>query len=251
MSQVSKKHQRLHQNVAILVIGNEVLSGRTREANAYLAAQKMFDRGCKVSEIAIVPDIEMEIVSHLNRLRQRYDAVITSGGIGPTHDDITMDSVAKAFGVQLLEHAATMQKLHQRYGDDINAGRRRMARLPETAKPIVCEASFMPGAHIGNVYILAGVPSIFASQLQCLLDEFGGKPFIRHEIEVDLAESRFAKALSDIQNQFADIEIGSYPRMCGDKPCGKICLSGQDEARLQQAMQVIEAMLSHIKQPEA
>ena len=237
----------LHQNVAILVIGNEVLSGRTREANAYFTAQKMFECGCKLHEIAIVPDIQSDIMNTLNRLRHRYDAVITSGGIGPTHDDITMDAVATCFNVPLLEHQATMDKLHERYGDDINAGRRRMARLPEGAEPIICEKSFMPGAHIGNVYVLAGVPSIFASQLESILDDFGGTPYIRHEIDVNMAESLFANALSDIQQQFPEVEIGSYPRMCGDTPCGKICLSAQNEHQLKQVAVAVQKMLRTIQ----
>ncbi|MDQ6954180.1 MAG: molybdopterin-binding protein [Mariprofundaceae bacterium] len=237
---------RLHQTSAILVIGNEVLSGRTREANAYLAAEKMFERGCKLSEIVVVPDVKNDITHTLNRLRYRYDAVITSGGIGPTHDDITMEAIAESFGVLLLEHEATLRQLHARYGDRLNVGRRRMARLPETAEPILCEASFMPGAHIGNVYVLAGVPTIFASQLETFLDDFGGIPYIRHEIGVVLAESLFAKELSDIQAQFPSVEIGSYPKVCGDKPCGKICLSAQHDGALRAAKETVLTMLQNI-----
>ncbi|PCI43044.1 MAG: damage-inducible protein [Proteobacteria bacterium] len=236
----------LHQSAAILVIGNEVLSGRTREANAYLAAQKLFERGCKLSEIVVVPDIKNEIIDGLNRLRHRYDAVITSGGIGPTHDDITMDAIAESFDVSLLEHQETIAKLHVHYGDDINVGRRRMARLPETAKPIICEKSFMPGAHIDNVYVLAGVPEIFASQLETFLNHFGGKPYIRHEIEVNVPESLFAEALENIQAQFPDVEIGSYPRLCGKKACGKICLSAKDAILLEKATNKVSQMLSNI-----
>jgi len=228
------------------VIGNEVLSGRTREANAYLAAQKMFERGCRLSEVAIVPDLKGDIIDTLSRLRHRYDAVITSGGIGPTHDDITMDAIAESFDVPLLEHEATMAQLYERYGDQLNAGRRRMARLPKTAEPILCDASFMPGAHIGNVYVLAGVPSIFASQLETFLGDFGGKPYIRHEIDVTMPESLFAKALSDIQAQFPVVEVGSYPKVCGNKPCGKICLSAQDEKELHRAKEAILIMLQGI-----
>ncbi len=236
----------LHQTAAILVIGNEVLSGRTREANAYLAAQKLFEHGCKLSEIAIVPDIKADIIDTLNRLRHRYDAVITSGGIGPTHDDITMDAIAESFGVSLLEHPGTIAKLHEYYGNDINSGRRRMARLPESAKPIICEKSFMPGAHIGNVYVLAGVPEIFASQLETFLNHFGGRPYMRHEIEVNIPESLFAKALADIQEQFPDVEIGSYPRLCGKHACGKICLSSQNANKLKCAMVLVEKMLKSL-----
>jgi len=237
---------KLHQNVAILIIGNEVLSGRTREANAYLAAQKMFDKGCKVSEIAIVPDIQEDIVHTLNRLRHRYDAVITSGGIGPTHDDITMDCIAESFHVSLLEHEATIAKLHERYGDDLLSDRRRMARLPEGAEPILCEASFMPGAHIGNVYVLAGVPSIFASQLDTFLKDFGGIPYTREEVDVQVSESIFAKALADIQQQFPLVEVGSYPKFCGNKPCGKICLSSQNPEQLSNAVEAVKKMLQLI-----
>jgi len=232
-----------YQTAAILIIGNEVLSGRTREANAWHAAQKFFEKGCKLGEVVIIPDVHDDIVSTLHRLSQRYDAVITSGGIGPTHDDITMQAVSDCFDVELLEHEATMQKLYERFGSDVDEGRRRMARLPTTSEPIICAASLMPGAHIANVYVLAGVPSIFKSQLDSFLDDFGGFPFIRQEIEVNMAESRFAAALTEIQAQFQDVEIGSYPIMCADHPCGKICLSGQKRENLEEAMQAVEDML--------
>lgn len=232
-----------HQNLAVLVIGNEVLSGRTREANAWLAAQKMFEHGCHLSEICVVPDIQKEIVQTLNRLRHRFDAVITSGGIGPTHDDITMDAVAETFGVPLLEHEETIAKLVEHFGDDLNPGRRRMARLPQGARPILCPESMMPGAHIGNVYVLAGVPYIFASQLDSLLRDFGGQPYLREELEVRMPESTFAKALADVQMRYPDVEIGSYPGHCGHHPTGKICFSAKDHALLKAAKHDVQTML--------
>ena len=220
-----------HKTAAILVIGNEVLSGRTREANAYLAAQKLFDRGCKLGEIAIVPDTRGAIVSTLNRLRDQFNAVITSGGIGPTHDDITMDSIAEAFGQE-----------------GMNDGRRRMTRVPAGAHLIRCEKTIAPGAKIENVYVLAGVPYIFESQLDSILPEFGDgeHPFIRHEIDVALPESTFAKELELIQNRFQEVEIGSYPRICGNKPCGKICLSSNKRDILDKAIEAVSAMLEKI-----
>ena len=239
-----------HKTVAILVIGNEVLSGRTREANAYLAAQKLFDRGCKLSEIAVVPDVHEAIVSTLNRLRNRFDAVITSGGIGPTHDDITMDAVADAFGVELIEHRFAVQLMTERYGKEgMNDGRRRMTRVPKGSHLIRCEKTIAPGARIENVYVLAGVPYIFESQLDSILADFGDsdRPFIRHEINVEIPESTFSEQLEAIQNRFADVEIGSYPRMCGNKPCGKICLSSQERTALEQAVKEVETMLSGIR----
>jgi len=233
-----------HQTAAMLVIGNEVLSGRTREANAYLAAGKLFERGCKLAEIAIVPDIDAAIVSTLNRLRSQFDAVITSGGIGPTHDDITMESVAHAFDVKLIEHRFIVQAMQEYFGNEgMNDGRRRMTRVPATASLIRCDKTIAPGARVENVYILAGVPDIFASQLDSILDDFGSTPYQRHEIEVELPESLFAAALSTIQAHYDDVEIGSYPGRCGPNPCGKICLSSQHPARLKQATDEIEAML--------
>ncbi|MFQ5519002.1 MAG: competence/damage-inducible protein A [Mariprofundus sp.] len=233
-----------HQTAAMLVIGNEVLSGRTREANAYLAAQELFGRGCKLGEIAVIPDLEEAIVSTLNRLRMQFDAVITSGGIGPTHDDITMQSIAHAFDVDLIEHRFIVEAMTEYYGKDgMNDGRKRMTRVPAGAKLIRCEKTIAPGARIGNVYILAGVPDIFASQLASILDNFGDRPFQRFEIEVRLPESQFANQLSTIQQQYDDVEIGSYPGRCGPDPCGKICLSSQNPERLQQAVTDVESML--------
>ncbi len=238
-----------HQTAAMLVIGNEVLSGRTREANAYLAAQQLFERGCKLAEIAVIPDVDTAIVSTLNRLRKQFDAVITSGGIGPTHDDITMESVARAFEVDLIEHRLIVQAMQEYYGNEgLNDGRRRMTRVPATASLIRCEKTIAPGVLIDNVYVLAGVPDIFASQLDSILDDFGTVPYQRREIEVTLPESLFAAGLSTIQAQFDDVEIGSYPGRCGPEPCGKICLSSQNPDRLQQAVDDVEVMLKDFHQ---
>jgi len=236
-----------HQTVAMLVIGNEVLSGRTREANAYLAAQQFFERGCKLAEIAIVADHDEAIISSLNRLRCQYDAVLTSGGIGPTHDDITMQSIASAFDVGLIEHRFIVQAMTEYFGNEgMNEGRMRMTRVPDGASLIRCDKTIAPGARIENVYILAGVPDIFASQLDSILDDFGDRPFLRLEIDVALPESLFANALSAIQMQFDDVEIGSYPGRCGPDPEGKICLSSQSPDRLQQAKESVDRMLSQL-----
>jgi len=236
-----------HQTAAILVIGNEILSGRTREANAYLAAQKLFDCGCKVGEIAVVPDHADAIISSLNRLRNQFDAIITSGGIGPTHDDITMESIAAAFGVELIEHRYIVQLMTEHYGKDgMNDGRRRMTRVPEGSRLIRCEKTIAPGAHLDNVYILAGVPHIFASQLESILADFGNTPFTRYEIDVALPESTFSNQLTDIQASYADVEIGSYPGRCGPGARGKICLSSQYPEQLQQAISEVTAMLKTI-----
>ena len=238
------KQQRKHQTAAILVIGNEILSGRTREANAHLAAERMFERGCRLEEIAVVPDIAERIISTLNRLRADFDAVITSGGIGPTHDDITMESIAHAFDVPLIEHRYVVQAMTEYYGKGgLNDGRRRMARVPQGAHLLRCAKSIAPGAIIGNIYVLAGVPSIFASQLEVILDNFGGQAFQRREVEVCLPESSFAAALDRLQAKFPDVEIGSYPGTLGNKPCGKVCLNSQHIESLEAAENAVRSMV--------
>ncbi len=235
----------------MLVIGNEVLSGRTREANAYFAARRLFDCGCKLGEIVIAADDADAIISSLNRLRGEFDAVITSGGIGPTHDDITMHSIASAFGVGLIEHPFIVRLMTEHYGKDrFNDGRRRMARVPDGSRLIRCEKTIAPGAHLENVYILAGVPDIFQSQLESILTDFGDAPFHRLEIDVALAESLFARQLAEIQAEYSDVEIGSYPGRCGMRPSGKICLSSQDTEQLQRAKDDVEAMLQQLPTDE-
>jgi len=239
--------QQKHQTAAVLVIGNEILSGRTREANAYLSAQKLFERGCKLREVAVVPDIDTHIITSLNQLRGNYDAVITSGGIGPTHDDITMASIARAFGVALIEHRAIVQAMTDYFGEDgLNDGRRRMARVPAGAHLIRCSKTIAPGARMDNVYVLAGVPDIFAAQLEVILDDFGGQGFSRRELEISLPESSFAAPLERLQAAFPEVEIGSYPGRCGNQPCGKICLSSQALASLDAAENAVRAMLSSL-----
>lgn len=237
-----------HQTAAILVIGNEILSGRTREANAWLAAQRLFEHGCRLGEISIVPDHADAIIASLSRLRNRFDAVITSGGIGPTHDDITMESIATAFDRKLVEHSYAIRLMTEHYGrDGMNEGRRRMSRLPEGAELITCGKTIAPGARIENVYILAGVPDIFASQLESIMDDFGDLPLHRHELDVHLPESLFARPLADIQARYPDVEIGSYPGRCGSNPCGKICLSSQHPEQITEAAAKIAAMLDSIR----
>jgi molybdenum cofactor synthesis domain-containing protein len=237
-----------HKTAAILVIGNEILSGRTREANAYLAVQRLFERGCKVEEIAVVRDSISQIVAALNRLSRTYDAVITSGGIGPTHDDVTMDAVAATFGIKLVESRKIVQTMKDHYGrEGLNEGRRRMARIPKGARLIRCMKTIAPGVSIGNVYVLAGVPDIFASQLGTILSNFGDKPFLRREIDVKLPESMFAHDLEKLQACYPGVEIGSYPSRCGNQPTGKICLSSQDEEMLLTAEVALREVLDQFE----
>ncbi|MFQ5356143.1 MAG: competence/damage-inducible protein A [Mariprofundaceae bacterium] len=241
--------KKQHHSAAILVIGNEILSGRTHEKNAHLAAQKFFECGCRLGEILVVPDIESRIVEGIKRLISCYGAVITSGGIGPTHDDITMQSVAKAFDVELAEHQGVIGVMQDAYGQEmLNSGRRRMARVPRGSKLIRCEKSIAPGVRLDNVYVLAGVPDIFASQLETILPNFGDQPFLRREIEVSLPESLFASELSQLQQQFPEVEIGSYPSRCGKRATGKICLSSKVEEHLDAARLAVKKIIANLQE---
>lgn len=236
----------MYQNCAILVIGNEILSGRTHELNAWQCAQELFQCGCRLSEVVTIADDHDQIIETLNRLRANYDAVICSGGIGPTHDDITMQAVADAFLVSLSEHEESliyMQSYYKERSEPFNDGRRRMCRLPQGAKALRCDKTIAPGACIENVYVLAGVPQIFESQFQSIRHLFGGRPFMRREVEVHVAESQFAAALEELEARFSEVEIGSYPILCGQGAHGRICLSSQNEAQLNQAETALNKML--------
>jgi len=231
-------------SAAMVVIGNELLSGRTREGNGYRAAQQLFARGCVLREVAVIPDDHAVIVATVQRLRAVADAVITSGGIGPTHDDITMEAIAAALGVDLLEHAETLQLMRAHYGvDAVNDGRRRMARLPDGATPILCDQSIAPGAALDGVFVLAGVPDIFTSQLEAILPQFGGTSLIRIEIPFHCFESSFYLQLGAIQGQCPEVSIGSYPKLCAGNPHGSIAISGRDPQLVEAAKGKVEAML--------
>ncbi len=201
---------------AILAIGDELLSGRTRDANIHFLAGWLTERGVALREARIVADDEAAIVEALNALRGRVDYVFTSGGIGPTHDDITADAVARAFGVSIIEHPqaiALIKKYYAARGEDVTPARRRMARMPEGARLIRNPVTGAPGVAIDNVYVLAGVPSIFQGMLGAVETEIkGGAKIISRAVTAPgLPESRIADQLRDIQGALKNVVIGSYP----------------------------------------
>jgi molybdenum cofactor synthesis domain-containing protein len=197
---------------ALIIIGNEILSGRTRDANIQFLASGLGTLGIPLREVRVVPDIEEEIISALNLLRAKFTYVFTTGGIGPTHDDITADAVAKAFGVALKRHQPSVDKMEHFYGDRLNAARLKMADLPEGAEPIETRATSAPGFKIENVYVMAGVPSI----AQAMFDEVApslahGEPILSRFVEAHLGEGDIADDLTAIQNEYPHVDVGSYP----------------------------------------
>ena len=200
-------------NAAILIIGNEILSGRTQDTNTGTLANWLNSIGVKVNEVRVVPDEEKIIVETLNLLRKTYNYVFTTGGIGPTHDDITAQSVSKAFNVKYEIHKEAFKILESYYKEgEFNEGRQKMVWMPKDAELILNPTSGAPGFNIDNVFCLPGVPSILKSMLGGLKNRIvGGEPILSFTISLRTVESEIANSLTKVQNQNKDVEIGSYP----------------------------------------
>ncbi|GLQ07290.1 competence/damage-inducible protein A [Sneathiella chinensis] len=200
---------------AMLVIGDEILSGRTQDKNVSFVATALGEIGIQLREVRIIPDVEQEIVDAINHFRKKYDYVFTSGGIGPTHDDITADSVAAAFGVGIDHHPEAMEILTRHYetsGIEFNDARKRMARIPDGADLIENPVSKAPGFRLENVFVMAGVPSILQAMMAGVLPLLsGGARMISRTIGVPLAEGKVAQDLGLLQDKYPEVSIGSYP----------------------------------------
>lgn len=202
------------KTAAVLIIGNEILTGRTQDANVAYIAKKLMETGVRLMQVRVVPDVEQDIVDNVNVLRTAYDYVFTSGGLGPTHDDITAASIAKAFDVALPEHAEARARLLKHYGSEamLTPARLLMARIPQGAALIDNPVSAAPGFQIGNVYVLAGVPKIMQAMLDGVLPKIkGGPPIMSRSVGCLLPESRLATDLGALATRYPDIDIGSYP----------------------------------------
>ena len=200
-------------NAAILIIGNEILSGRTQDTNTTTIALWLNSIGVKVQEVRVIPDIENTIIETVNHLRKVSDYVFTTGGIGPTHDDITAQSISKAFGIKYEIHKEAYKILEAYYKPgEFNEGRQKMVWMPENANLILNPTSGAPGFNIENVFCLPGVPSILKSMLGGLTNRIiGGDPILSYTINLRTVESEIAESLSNVQNKNQDVEIGSYP----------------------------------------
>ena len=205
--------QNIKVNAAIIIIGNEILSGRTIDENTSSIAIWLNSLGVNLKEVRVIPDIEKKIINTLNELRKKFDYVFTTGGIGPTHDDITSKSVAKAFSVSHGYNKEAYEILEKYYKPgEFNDGRKKMAKMPGKAALIYNPSSGAPGFIVENVYCLPGVPSILKSMVDGLKNNIkGGKKILSETISVNTVESEIAKPLEDVQNNFSNVEIGSYP----------------------------------------
>ena len=207
------KKKKVKVNAAIVVIGNEILSGRTQDINVMNISNWLNDLGVKLEEVRIIPDVEKIIINTVNEVRKKFKYVFTTGGIGPTHDDITASSISKAFKTSYGYHKEAYQILENYYGKEkFNLGRKKMAKMPIKSSLILNPSSGAPGFIVENVYSLPGVPSILKSMLGGLRNDIkGGKKIISRTITMQTVESEIAKSLKNIQKKFKDLEIGSYP----------------------------------------
>ena len=221
-------------NAAILIIGNEILSGRTQDTNTSTLATWLNSIGVIVSEVRVIPDIEKTIIDALNILRKDNNYVFTTGGIGPTHDDITAQSVSKAFGLKYEIHKEAFKILEAYYKPgEFNDGRQKMVKMPENAELILNPTSGAPGFSVENVYCLPGVPSILKSMLGSLKNKIvGGEPVLSHTISLKTVESEIANSLTKVQDQNSDVEIGSYPFFHAGKLGVSIVLRSENQSRI-------------------
>jgi molybdenum cofactor synthesis domain-containing protein len=230
---------------AVIIIGNEILSGRTQDTNLRDLATTLGGWGIRVREARIIPDVESVIVSVVNELRGQHDYVFTTGGIGPTHDDITAECIAKAFGVELIQHPTIAALIRQREAPpEIMASRLRMARVPEGAGLIDNQTGGPPGFFIGNVYVLAGIPAVMRAMLATLETKLSGGDVVEsRSVTVFLPESTIAKPFSQLQALHEQVEMGSYPFTRDGRFGTTLVLRGTDPASLDTVVQLVKEMI--------
>jgi molybdopterin-biosynthesis enzyme MoeA-like protein len=234
----------------VLVIGNEVLSGRTQDANTNHIAKRCSVIGVLLREVRVIPDVAKTIIDTIVDVRARFDHVFTTGGIGPTHDDITSESVAAAFGVPWVPHPEAWVKMEGHYKPgDFNTARQRMATMPQGATLIECDASIAPGFSIGNVHVMAGVPRIMQAQFATLEPRLGGGPPIESRaVHADgLPEGMIAEGLGMIQARFPTVDIGSYPYYRASGNGVAVVAKGTDVAAAEAAIEEAAALIIELR----
>ncbi|WP_294225377.1 molybdopterin-binding protein [uncultured Shimia sp.] len=225
---------------AMLVIGDEILSGRTRDANMYFLAGELTKHGIDLTEVRVVSDNAPAIVVAVKQLSDANEHVFTSGGIGPTHDDITADCIAEAFGKHIdvrADAAALLQAHYDNAGQEFNDARKRMARIPDDATLIDNPVSVAPGFRLENVYVMAGVPAVFQAMVASVLPTLtGGAPLLSQTLRIERGEGDIAGPLAKLAEEFSDLSIGSYPYQRNGAYGSNIVIRGTDGARIDAAI---------------
>jgi len=242
-----KETAMANPTAAMLVIGDEILSGRTRDANMYFLAGELTRIGIDLKEVRVVSDDRAAIIAAVNALRQGFDHVFTSGGIGPTHDDITAEAIAAAFGAAIDVRAdalAILQAHYDRMGTAMNDARRRMARIPDGATLIDNPVSSAPGFTLGNVHVMAGVPAIFVAMVASVLPTLtGGAPLLSRTLRIERPEGEIAGPLGDVATAHADLSLGSYPFIQNGQFGSNIVIRGTDLAAVDAALTQLQRLL--------
>ncbi len=229
---------------AIIIIGNEILSGRTQDTNIAYIAKKLASVGIDLLEVRVIPDEEDRIIDAVNEIRPRYTYVFTTGGIGATHDDITAASIAKAFQKPLVENEEALQILENHYKERFNTSRRRMAMMPEGVTLIENPVSKAPSFQIENVFVLAGMPSVMQGMLEYILPRLTtGKPFYYNTVTSGILEGTIAEKLTEVQNQHPGVSIGSYPFYTIPNIGTSLVIRGQDKNLITKATEAVIAMV--------
>ena len=229
----------------IIIIGNEILSGRTQDTNTSTLSIWLNSLGIKVQEVRVIPDIEETIIKTVNELRKKYNYIFTTGGIGPTHDDITASSISKAFNLTYGPHKEAMNILEKYYKPgEFNEGRKKMAYMPTNANLIINPTSGAPGFIVENVFCLPGVPSILKSMIGGIAHRLvGGKPILSKTLNLRTVESEIAKSLSEVQTNNKDVDIGSYPFFKAGKLGVAIVLRSTDQNKIDKCILEIQKFI--------
>ncbi len=236
------------KTAGVIIIGNEILSGRTQDLNISYIGTNLEKLGIILAEVIVIPDVEETIINKVRVYSENFDYVFTSGGIGPTHDDITTASIAKAFDVTLLRNpdAVACMALHYE-PNTLSEARLKMADIPEGASLIDNPVSGAPGIHINNVFVLAGVPKIFQAMFDSLIDRLvGGPPILTDSVWTKLTESKLAEGMANIQNEDEEVSIGSYPYFKRGKLGVNIVLRSIDKNLLLKKTKLIEVLINKV-----
>jgi molybdenum cofactor synthesis domain-containing protein len=233
----------MSKTAGIVIIGNEVLSGKTQDINSHFFCTELRRLGVEVQKISTIQD-EIELIGQeVATFSQRYDYVFTSGGVGPTHDDVTIDGIAHGFGLKVVRHADIERRMRQRLGNQVNEARLRMANVPEGAKLLATEALFAPIVNIRNVYIFPGIPSILQERFHAIKEMFRDTPYYLKNVYVRYGEGVIAEMLNELLVKFPKLMLGSYPVLDVPDYKVKVTLESKDQSYLDQALQAFIASL--------
>ena len=233
----------MSKTAGIVIIGNEVLSGKTQDINSHFFCTELRQLGVEVQKISTIQD-EIELIGQeVAAFSKRYDYVFTSGGVGPTHDDVTIEGIAHGFHLKVVRHPDIEQRMRRRLGGDVNEARLRMANVPEGATLLATEALFAPIVNIHNVYIFPGIPSILQERFHAIKERFRDTPYYLKNVYVKYGEGIIAAMLNDVLAKFPELMLGSYPVLDAPEYKVKVTLESKDSGYLAQALQAFIASL--------